>query len=99
MLNTENINYIELNLLEGQVDLILDALQLYAFNFHRVWPVDYDSAKEDLRNALLFHTYEQIQCKYNSSRYTHREYNVINSCRAIHRRKRVQNFYNSKKVA
>lgn len=99
MLNTENINYIELNLLEGQVDLILDALQLYAFNFHRVWAVDYDSDKEDLRNALIFHTYEQIQCKYNSCKYTHREYNITDNCRLIHRRKRMKKYYNAKKVA
>lgn len=34
MLHTDNINYIELNLLESQIDLVLDALQVYAFNLH-----------------------------------------------------------------
>ena len=100
MLTTENINYVELNLLESQVDLILDALQLYAFNFHRVWAVDYDSNKEDLRNALIFHTYEQIQSKYNSSKYSfHKDYDLMYNCRLIKRRKRISNYKKIKQIA
>lgn len=32
LFNTDSISYVEFRLLEGQVDLILEALQLYAFN-------------------------------------------------------------------
>lgn len=60
MFNTDNINYIDFHLLEGQVDLILRSLELYAFNFHNVYDIDKDSNREDLRNALLFHTYNEI---------------------------------------
>lgn len=98
MLHTDNINYIELSLLESQIDLVLDALQLYAFNFHRVWAVDYDSDKEDLRNSLIFHTYEQIQSKYNSCRYTHKDYDIRDNCKRISKQKVIKKYY-SKKVA
>lgn len=60
MFNTDNINYIDFHLLEGEVDLILRSLELYAFNFHNVYDIDKDSNREDLRNALLFHTYNEI---------------------------------------
>lgn len=67
LFNTDSINYVEFRLLESQVDLILDALQLYAFNLHKVWAIDKNSDIEDLRNTLLFHTYQEIVSKYNNS--------------------------------
>lgn len=99
MLNTDNINYIEISLLETQVDLVLDALQLYAFNFHRVWPVDRNSDLEELRNSMIFHTYEQIQAKYKDNRYTHNDYNVKDTCRLVSRRNRIKKYKLLKKVS
>lgn len=98
MLNTDSINYIELNLLESQVDLILDALQLYAFNFHRVWAVEKNSDLEDLRNSMIFYTYNQIQATYNRLNYSHKDYNILDNCRLVSRRKKYKKYY-SKKVA
>lgn len=94
MFNYDTVNYIELRLLEGQVDLVLEALQLYAFNLHKVWAIDKDSGVEDLRNALLYHTYEQILSKYNNTKIS---YDVLGSCRLERQRKRKQIYYNAKK--
>ena len=94
MFNTDSINYIEFKLLEGQVDLVLEALQLYAFNLHKVWAIDKDSEIEDLRNALLYHTYEHILEKYNNTKIS---YDVLSSCRLERQRKRKQIYYNAKK--
>lgn len=94
MFNTDSINYVEFRLLEGQVDLILDALQLYAFNLHKVWSIDKNSDLEDLRNALLFHTYQEIVSKYNNSKIN---YDVISSCRLERKRKRKKIYLISKK--
>lgn len=90
MFNIDAINYIEFKLLEGQVDLILDALELYAFNLHKVWPVDKDSNLEDLRNCLLYHTYETILSKYSRNKIG---YDVSKECRLIVDRKKRKIFY------
>lgn len=94
MFNTDSINYVEFKLLEGQVDLILEALQLYAFNLHKVWAIDKDSDIEDLRNALLFHTYHEIESKYSNSKIN---YDVISSCRLERKRKRRHIYLSAKK--
>lgn len=96
MFNTDSINYIDLHLLEGQVDLLLEALQLYAFNFHKVWSIDSNSDLEDLRNALIFHTYEQILSKYNNSKIN---YDVLSACRLERQRKRKKIYISHKKIA
>lgn len=96
MFNTDSINFIEFRLLEGQVDLVLEALQLYAFNFHKVWAIDKDSDREDLRNSLIFHTYNEILSKYNNTKIN---YDVISACRLENRRKRVTQYKKSKKIA
>ena len=59
--NIENINSVELNLLDGQVELILRALELYGYNLDYMLN-SYDS-KDDLnqeKKVLLKYTYEQI---------------------------------------
>ena len=97
MFNTDSINYVDLHLLEGQADLILEALQLYAFNLHKVWAIDKDSDLEDLRNALLFHTYEQISYKLTT---THREsYDVMGNCKLEIKRKRKIIYLTKKYIA
>ncbi len=90
MFNTDSINYIEFKLLEGQVDLVLDALELYAFNLHKVWTIDKDSKLEDLRNCLLYHTYETILSKYNRDRMV---YDVSKQCRLKFEAKKRTIFY------
>ncbi len=95
MFDTDHINFIEFRLLEGQVDLLLEALQLYAFNFHRVWAIDRDSDLEELRNSILFYTYEQISSKLNNSK--HEFYDVMGECRLIRKRKKQYIFNKSKK--
>lgn len=97
MFDDDTINFIDLHLLNGQVDLILSALQLYAFNLHNTWGVDTSSNKEDLRNALLFHTYEQILSKYNYEKKI--SYDVIGSCRLYSYRKRQRVYKLKKNIA
>ena len=79
MFDNNHIRYVDLHLLTGQVDLILEALELYAFNLHKVWAVSRDNELEELRNALLFHTYEGILDKYNTSSYRI-GYDVMKEC-------------------
>lgn len=96
MFDNKNIKYVDLKLLYGQVDLILEALELYAFNFHKVWAIDKDSDLEDLRNSLIFHTYEQILSKYNNYKIG---YNVLENCILEKNRKKKFLYYKNKKVA
>ena len=86
MFDSDHIRYVDLHLLTGQVDLILEALELYAFNLHKVWAVSRDNELEELRNALLFHTYEGILDKYKNSSYQV-GYNVTKECNLQIRRK------------
>ena len=65
MFDTDNIIPKEIRLLDGQIDIILRALELYAFNLHNTWSVNVDDSKEELRNALLFHTYEGLLAEKN----------------------------------
>ena len=60
MFDTDNIIPIEIELLDGQIDIILRALELYAFNLHNAWGIEVDNHLNELRNALLFHTYESL---------------------------------------
>ena len=55
-----NIIPTKVELLDCQIDIILKSLELYAFNLHQVWGINKDSEETDLRNALLFHTYESL---------------------------------------
>ena len=95
--NTDSINYIEIKLLDGQLDLILESLELYAFNFHRVYAIDKDSNLEDLRNCLLFHTYDYLLSKRGSSYKI--GYDVSKNCRLEHSRKKRVIYYSRKKVS
>ena len=92
MFKPENINYIDLRLLDCQVEMILDALQLYAYNFHRVWAVNYNDEFEQMRNSFIYYTYSEIAAKYNLCGYGSRDYNVSSECRKLNRK-----IYNNKK--
>ena len=80
MFETDKINIIELKLLEGQIDLILRALELYAFNLHNTWGIEIDSDLQELRNALIFHTYEGLLSVKTSNNYKI-GYDAAENCR------------------
>lgn len=92
MFSTDSINYIEFRLLEGQCDLILRALELYAYNFHYIVPNNDD--KVDLRNQLLYYTYHEILNNYTVNRFNP-GYEIKNCKTRIESRKR--NIYYTEK--
>ena len=59
--DTNNIHSVILNLLDGQVEIILRALELYAYNLD--YMLNNNDSSNDLRQektALLKYTYEQV---------------------------------------
>ena len=59
--DTSNIHSVELNLLDGQVELILRALELYGYNLD--YMLNSNDSSDNLRQekkALLRYTYEQV---------------------------------------
>ena len=59
--DTSNIHSVELNLLDGQVELILRALELYGYNLD--YMLNSNDSSDDKRQdklALLKYTYEQV---------------------------------------
>ena len=59
--DTNNIHSVELNLLDGQVEIILRALELYGYNLD--YMLNSHDSSDDTRQeklALLKYTYEQV---------------------------------------
>ena len=59
--DTNNIHSVELNLLDGQVEIILRALELYGYNLDYI--LNSNDSSDDTRQeklALLKYTYEQV---------------------------------------
>ena len=59
--DTSNIHSVELNLLDGQVELILRALELYGYNLD--YMLNSNDSSDNLgqeKKALLRYTYEQV---------------------------------------
>ena len=59
--NTNIIHSVELNLLDGQVEIILRALELYGYNLD--YMLNSNDSSDDTRQeklALLKYTYEQV---------------------------------------
>lgn len=59
--DTNNIHSVELNLLDGQVEIILRALELYGYNLD--YMLNSNDSSDDIRQeklALLKYTYEQV---------------------------------------
>ena len=59
--NTNNIHSVELNLLDGEVEIILRALELYGYNLD--YMLNSNDSSDDTRQeklALLKYTYEQV---------------------------------------
>lgn len=70
--DTSNIHSVELNLLDGQVEIILRSLELYGYNLEYMLNSG-DSSDETKQEkiALLKYTYEQIlasQAEQNTSK-------------------------------
>ena len=95
MFNTDNIIYKQIKLLDGQIDIILKALELYAFNLHNTWGVEVDSDLNELRNALLFHTYESLIAQKNGEYKIN--YNILKECKIISERKKKALYYKARK--
>ena len=59
--DTTNIHSVELNLLDGQVELILRALELYGYNLeYMLNGADLSNELKQEKIAMLKYTYEQI---------------------------------------
>lgn len=97
MFDTDNIIPKEIKLLDGQIDIILRALELYAFNLHNTWNVKVDDNKEELRNALIFHTYEGLLSAKNGEYKI--AYDVIGEYELERERKRKRIYFSRKKIA
>lgn len=70
---------IEIRLCNSEIELLLKALELYALNFHNFRFIDCDYDKQELHNALIFHTYHILL--HSRSNYTSR-YDVLKNCRS-----------------
>lgn len=49
-----------IKLIDCQIEIVLKALELYAFNLHNTWGVEVNSEENERRNANLFYTYNSI---------------------------------------
>ena len=59
--NTNNIHSVSLNLQDGQVEIILRALELYGYNLEFMLnSTDSDDNQKQKKTALLKFTYEQV---------------------------------------
>ena len=76
MILSNNINKIEFSLLECQVDIVLRALELYAYNVHYCFS---PSEEYEHLNTMLFYTYEGILSNYSRNSYKI-GYNVSETC-------------------
>lgn len=97
MFDTDNIIPKQIELLDGQIDIILRALELYAFNLHNTWGMEVNNDLNELRNALLFHTYEGLLSQKNGEYKI--AYDVIKEYELEQRRKLVKKrlYFKSKK--
>ena len=90
------MDYTDLHLLNAQVDIILQALQLYAFNLHNTFQFAVVPEDYEIKNALIFHTYEEI---INNHNYNQCSYDVLKACRIELKRHKRKIYYKNKKVA
>lgn len=95
MFDTDNIIPKQIELLDGQIDIVLKALELYAFNLHNTWGVEVDSDLNELRNALLFHTYESLIAQKNGNYSV--KYNVLKECELISNRNKKRLYFKARK--
>ena len=87
---------IDIKLCEEQIDLILKSMELYAFNLHHTWQVKVDEDKQELRNAILFHTYEQLISSKINENYRI-GYDVSKNCKSLINNKKKKIYYANRK--
>lgn len=90
---SDNIHKINFSLYEPEIDMILHALELYAYNMHFV--VKKGTDDYELYNILIFHTYNEIMSHYSSNKYVS-GYNPLHNCELEINRMKKKNFYERK---
>lgn len=90
---SDNLNKIEFTLYEPQVDMILHALELYAYNIHFI--VKKGTEDYSMYNILIFHTYQQIMAHYSSNRYI-AGYDPLKNCQLEIDRMKKKNYYQTR---
>ena len=90
---SDNLNYIDFHLLEGQVDIILKALELYAYNLHFTFSREEDY---ELLNSLIYYAYNSILERYSNNSYRI-GYDVSKNCRLEIEHKKKKLYYDTKK--
>lgn len=59
----KNVNppvFVEVKLLQEEVDLLLKSLEVYALNFRNFRVLELDEEMQDYINTMIFFTYEQL---------------------------------------
>lgn len=93
-INTDTINSISFTVLECQADLILRALELYAYNLHYICPRnDVDVEYVSLRNDLIYYTYQNILGNLGKNKYDY-QFGILDDCKEFTEKQKRYNFYN-----
>lgn len=87
---TNRINY---EFYEFQVDMILKALELYAYNLHYIGRKSCEDYEQS--NIILYHLYNEILSHYNNNK--HIGYNPSYNCKLEIDKLKKKNIYNFKK--
>lgn len=88
---------IKLSLSRNQISMILKSLELYCFNLHNVWGINKDEEEFQLKNSLVYHTYEQILSSSKNSFNYEFNYNVYKECDYMKKKTFYYNRRHSKK--
>ena len=73
------------------------ALELYAYNFNFIVPVDKDSDLQNLRMSLIFHTYHEILAKYGNNKEFIKGSAEIENTKNFYNKNKKRNYYKNKK--
>lgn len=93
MFYSDNTNKINFSFYEFQVDMILHALELYAYNLHYIGRKSCEDYEQS--NIILFYLYNEILAHY--SRNYHTAYDPSYNCRQEIDRIKKKNYYQQKK--
>lgn len=91
---SDNTNRISFSFYEFQIDMILHALELYAYNLHYIGRKSCEEYEES--NIILFHLYNEILAHYNNNK-INIGYNPIKNCQMEIDRIKKKNYYSVKK--
>lgn len=90
---SDMLHKVDFSLYEPQVDMVLHALELYAYNLHFVCK---DATEQyEIFNVLIFHTYQQIMAHYSSEKYKS-GYEPLKNCQLEIDRMKKKNYYEVK---